>query len=234
MKNFCPNCGKATKKLFKAFCEDCFLKFNEVLSVPKEIVIETCKQCMRIKFKGKMFAQSKELIEELLESLSKIKQLQKPVLSFNISPNDDGTSIAEVSVSGLIDGEELKTKKETLLKPHLFTCDDCMKLSSNYYEAIMQIRFDKTFSETKQIQLMKDINKFLKALQETDQLSGIVKQGKVPGGIDLHVGSKRAGKIVSEKIARQFKSKVFPTYTLVGLNKKGKRYYRSTFLVRIN
>lgn len=233
MKNFCPRCGKSSKNLFKGFCKDCFLELNEIISSPKEIVAETCKRCIRVKFKGKMFSQSKELLEELIESMIKIKQLHKHKLAFVFSSNDDETSNVKISVIGLLDGISFETSKELLLKPHYFTCDDCMKLSSNYHEAIIQLRFEKNFSETKQSQLLKDINKTLDIVKEKDHLSGIVKQGNVPGGMDFYIGSKRAAKIVSEKIARQFHSKVQPSYTLVGLNKKGKRYYRTTFLVRV-
>ena len=232
MKNFCPNCGKSTKQLFRGFCKDCFLQSNKIIVFPNEAFIETCKHCFRVKFKGKMFSQSKELLDELLESLLKTNYLTKPSVSIKLDSKDDGTSLAEITVSGLLDGKPLETKTESKLKPHYFTCDDCMKLSSNYHEAIIQLRFSKEFSEKKREQLLKEINKLLEKLREEDFLSGIVKQIKVTGGIDLFIGSRKAAKAVAEKLSRKFNSKPEPSYTLVGLDKKQRRKYRTTFLLR--
>ena len=65
MDKFCPECGKTQGSFLKGFCFECYLKKHDLISVEPEIVVEECKACEKVKFKGKLLDQTDDLVKEI-------------------------------------------------------------------------------------------------------------------------------------------------------------------------
>lgn len=96
-------------------------------------------------------------------------------------------------------------------------CNVCAQKSAGYYEAIIQLRgryaHDKAFAE--------------RLISQLERLTFIPKTEELKEGLDIYVGSKSA----AATILSALNFKLITSNKLYGV-KKGRRVYRTTFLVR--
>jgi len=204
----CPKCGKSSKEVqfLEAFCVNCY-PFN--LQLPKNIKIEMCKRCGRMRIKGEWVPYDRKKLEGHVASkargeFDKVEYDSKSKeMIFTVKKGDETAEI----------------RKPYGYEEVITICPDCSKISGGYFEAIIQLRGNE-----------KKVAKYSKML--TRMLSNktfITKSEERHGGTDIFVGSsKEVLGVVSEL---RLKTKI--TRKLMGL-REGKRYYRTTFAIRFD
>ena len=118
------------------------------------------------------------------------------------------------------------------IKKAITVCDSCMKLKSDYFEATVQIRFEGKLDYQRIHGEVQKAIQFLIAGQKEDPLSVLVSTKNDKHGVDLIIGSKKAGKDLANFLARDASTPVVATASLVGLL-NGKPKKKFTFCVRL-
>ncbi len=161
----------------------------------------------------------------------KVKELEN--VRFFLEPTDEEKSIW---VKGKVLGEiaEKLVEKPVIIeiKMRSMLCQDCSKLSANYYEAVIQLRLD-SMPKKDWKKILGETNRLVEQQYKADSLARVTNVLQLKNGFDVYVGSKRAGKTVSEQLARKFNGKITRSFSLAGVDKSGNTKKRFTFLVRI-
>ncbi len=206
---FCIQCGKESlKNLY--LCEEHFLKDKKLINIV-EIPISYCKTCDkfyndRTKGEAKLFVNSSIRSEYTINKLDiELKAMGKRL-------------VGKINAVGIIPPSKNEKKEELKFnigfKKNM--CDDCVKLSGNYHEAVMQVRGDD---------VEKNYEKILK-FSKNYLIAGVEK---LKEGYNIrYLYKKDAARIVT--FLRK-KMTVTETYKLVG-EKKGQKLYRNFYLVR--
>ena len=232
MKKFCPKCGKETSKLVGSLCKDCFLKEKKPAELLKEIVFEQCKNCNKVKFKGKWFEANAESLAGLVLQNLKNKMFDSFNHKIDFFEKPEGLKAA-VEVKGIVKGVKISQVFETFLKPKIVLCDACMRLKSDYFEATVQVRYSSKPSEKEVRERISEASVFLEKLKASDSLAQIAKVKELRNGFDLLIGSKRAAKRLAEFLARKSREKVKVSSTLAGVDRSGREWSRFTYCVRL-
>ncbi|MEM3422628.1 MAG: NMD3-related protein [Candidatus Bilamarchaeaceae archaeon] len=201
----CPKCGKSNReiKFIEAFCVDCY-PYN--IRLP-EIEIEECKRCGKVKFRGEWQQFNRKKFEDYVVSKCR----------------GDFSSAIYDSKSNTITFKIRKGNEEVSItrtfEPKIKTsiCQECSRKAAGYFEAIIQLR-GNPYDVKKYQGILTDLLKKETFLSKTDEKKE---------GVDLYVGDSKA-------VIRLFSEmglKALMTKKLMGV-RQGKRYYRTTFLLR--
>ncbi len=228
-EKFCAKCGKVTDSLVGGVCADCYFKKHSLFEV-KDFAVDRCVKCGKVRVKGKWEQYNHELIAN--EVVSKVKvnpDVEQAKIFVELEPLTELDFAAHITVTGFIKGVLLEEKK-----PHEFflqkvSCDSCMKLVSNYREAIIQLR--STSAEDAE-PMMQTAKALLAAEQAKDSLSAVVKTLKGPTGYDLWIGSKKAANRVARKLAKLYKTTPKLSKKLIGEEEDRSQKYRITYLIK--
>jgi len=177
-----------------------------------------------------MLPLDKELLSQLVKRKIKTGDLEKPIVTVSI-PSLEKPS-AKVVVKGFIDSVPLLFEEKVSLKTEPFQCDYCMKLLSQYHEAVIQLR-----SKTKTKKALKPVLTQLLSLIESqkakDSLAVVTEVREKKEGFDLKVGSKKAAYSAVRQLERGLGAETKASSTLRGVTKTGKEKRRFTFLLRV-
>ena len=227
--DFCPICGKTEARFIKGFCEECYQKKHALVEFPSSIEFGQCRQCAKIRVSQKMLPLDSGSLALIAEKSIKVHELENPVKSVSIK-EDSGGFFAEVAVKGTIDSVPMLFEKKIPLKPKPILCDACMRLSSQYFEAIIQIRGNDRQKLRQAFSLIKN---FFNKSREKDSLAAITESSEKGGRIDLKIGSKKAAYHAAKLVEREFGAQIKVSKKLVGVDDNKQEKYRFTFLVRI-
>lgn len=204
MKQICIICGSPVFQ--ENLCEDCFVKRHELFEVPLTIKLKHCSNC------GSFYDSRwvKDSVENIIKS--KIKPRGRIAkIYIDISRNH-----AVVICTGYITPSR-KLKKESKKISLLMEsrkCDNCIKLLSGYYQAVVQIRGPRK-------------DKILKYMMSFAKPEEIIAE-KSKDGYDIKfIDKKRAEQTAA--ILKGFEIK--KSYKLV-TEKKGKKLYRNFYAIR--
>ncbi|MBU0662036.1 MAG: 60S ribosomal export protein NMD3 [Candidatus Diapherotrites archaeon] len=256
MKRFCPKCGKegSAEKFVRGFCAECYASEHEIIIAPVELKVEHCKRCAKVLVGGhwveqgaersardlegtsarlaRLGSQDSDALCEFVEKNIKIRGIAEPETEISLEPQNNGITLANISVDGKVEGSDVHVEKQVLLKPANVLCDACMKLASNYFEATIQIRFDEKPSQEQLNEKLREAEGFLRAERKQDPLAQVIGMDRARNGVDLRIGSKRAAKVTAEALVKQTHGKVKHSFTLMGVDTSGKAKRRFTFCVR--
>lgn len=233
MKRFCPRCGREAERTIKGICLECFLEKNPVLELPEELKFEQCRNCGKSRFKGKWLSPSKDELRGFIASRAKPRGLLKPTIEVILAREGEFPLKATVRVGGKIEGENISLEREVCILPVQAQCDGCMRVSSYYHEAVLQVRFGERPSRQLRAETEDKVRTFLEGLHSADSLAAVVDVKEDRKGFDVLVGGKRAARRTAEFLARKSGSKIKTSYTLTGVSKDGKEKKRFTFCVRL-
>ena len=224
MEIHCPTCNRSSNdiRFIGEFCEFCVAgKLKKV--VPDKVTIERCGRCGNFRIQGQSRHFSNATLGEAITAESHMPGCVAKVASYHVNS-------AMVDFTCETENGEVKFEKLVMVDTTLKTCQRCYRMSSGYYEALVQFRggedprlFRKDDKER--------VAKFTEKLTELVIKKGafISKTEKVPNGIDLYVSDKD---LVNEFFAlRKLKPK--KSFTLHGI-KAGKRIYRNTYMFRVS
>ena len=232
MKNFCPRCGTEKGPFVRGFCVNCFAGKVEIISVPKELEINACKSCGKIKVSNAWREQTQKSFASLLSPKIKIKELFEPKTEIDLTGTEEGKQVAKIRVSGTVDGEALSFEREILIKQNIGTCPDCSRLFGSYFEATIQLRFVKKSKDLMQ-EKIKKVESLLLQFSRKEPLAKVVKTAFVTNGVDLIIGSKSAAKKVIRAMEKTSLQKAVFSTKLQGVDKNtGKTRHRYTYCLR--
>jgi len=203
----CPKCGKNSdeSEFFEAFCISCY---HFSFRLPKGYVVERCNRCGRMRLLGEWQQYNHRKIEAHIESKCRgdykscVYSLESRVFSFEFVKGEN----------------KITLKQDWEPETRNAICEDCSRLSSGYFEAIIQIRGAHVNVQSK-------AKKLLAALQKK---TFIPRMEDMHGGLDIYAGSSKA---VSAVLAE---SGLKPAVSrkLFG-RKEGKLIYRTTYAIRV-
>lgn len=210
------------------FCLDCHLKskkeslpdFVEIVICPMTGFIRTSGK-QEVKQKAQRYSVSKKKVGEkwVKPDNSMIKQIVKR--PFKRAGFDCKYKIGDDFVTIYFegaDGDKIEYKHPFEIRYKKLLSPMAGRAAGGYFEAIVQLRGDKTKIEKYKKKILKALNRY----------TFVAKELSLPEGIDIYVGQK--GKI--QQIFRDLKLKTVRSKKLSGQRRDGKRLYRDTFLVR--
>ncbi len=205
----CPKCGKPSdqNEFIDAFCVDCY---EVKVKSPPRFQFEVCKQCSRIFLQGKWQNFSEELLGRYIvgkckgEFVSATYSHQNRTMTFSIKKGSKTVTI----------------NKPVHVQLSNATCTDCGRLSSGYFEAIIQLRGEN------KLRIKKYEKIFTGEISKTTFISKVEEKKE---GIDLYVGNTRAVMASLREMGLTYKI----SRTLFG-RKDGKDVYRTTFAIRFD
>jgi len=228
-KRFCPKCGRETEDIVRGMCRDCFLERNDLFSV-KESRLPVCVKCGKLEHKNAWKAYSDADVEEEIASKVKVSpDLKEPKVDVEVERMGPFEYEARINVKGFIDDVLMEQEKYETVKAEKVSCGPCMKLVSNYREAVLQLRASSREEAYDMYELARGMIEREKA---SDSLSGIVKTINLKNGYDLWIGSKKAAAKVARYLGKLYRAQVKKSATLIGEAEAGKPEYRHTFLVK--
>jgi NMD protein affecting ribosome stability and mRNA decay len=219
-KAICVVCGKPAE--IESYCESHWLEKRELFSI-KPLKLQVCDKC------GQWYDNKWHPTGSLVDVLKAAVKIKiKPVEGAEISGIESaikipaterpGRATAIVSAKGAVSPSksEISRKKEVELSIRWAQCDDCVKLSGSYNEAILQLRGDR-------------VEKALK-------MSRVILRGKHFGAEQLKEGFNLyvVHKADASKAARELKESGFEvkrSFKHVS-QKKGKILYRDYYSIR--
>ena len=227
---FCPECGDTAGPFIGSLCRTCFLSKNKAVEFPKGLIVEVCKRCGLTLAQGRWISLQSQAFRDFIAGKAKAGKIDKAVVSVEFGePSEQGME-ASFAVKGFLESQPLFLEASVPLVFRNAMCDSCMKLSSNYHEAILQLRFSG--KNEKEEQELVALVQFLVA-SDNSPLAGIAAIKKARGGVDFLIGSKKTAKKVAEALSRKFNSSYSHAAKLVGIDKTGKEKKRMTYCVRV-
>lgn len=230
MMEFCPKCGTEKGPFVKGFCTKCFLEDNKLIDIEKRLSIAKCKRCGKILVSGRWVKDDANNLTRFVLSKIKWHSMAKKSLDLEIEREETGAKLY-LKVSGEIEGNPVSATYESLVEYRFQYCDACLKLSSSYHEAIIQIRLQDESKERRVLFLVKEI---LASKLKEDALAEIVKTIRRKNGYDLLIGSKKAAKLVVAELKKKYRAKIKVSPSLIGITKDGRSKIRYVYSVRIS
>jgi len=229
MSEFCPKCGTEKGPFLDGFCVNCYLSEHRLIALPGRLELQSCKKCGKIFVNRKWVSDTADNIAAFILSKAKWANIAKRTIDMEIKREDSGLT-AVINVSGTLKGVKLSAQYKVFIVYKNRLCDSCLKLSSSYYEAILQLRFP---SDKKKSTVLPLIEHFMDALQSKDPLARIVRTAEMKTGIDLFIGSNKAAKLAVKELKKRFNASIKRTSTLTGITRAGKKKVKYTYLVRV-
>lgn len=204
----CPRCGITNdkKKFIESFCIDCYpVKIN----CPSKLSIEKCSRCEKIKISGEWTSYSKKEISDFV--------IKKCKGEFNSGEFDIETGMAVFSIEK--ENAKVELVKPIILEIQQTLCLRCVRMSGGYFQGIIQLRGN-----------LKKVDKWAEMFySKLKKRTFIAKEEEKHGGLDIYVGDSKAVVALLADIG----IKATITTKLAGVE-EGKRYYRTTFLIRLS
>jgi nonsense-mediated mRNA decay protein 3 len=202
----CHKCGKKTKTM--GLCAECFMRDHPVAI--EDITLPMCgcgRYYYHIGWHQPIERGLGKMIREHIEASPEIK-----IKDVRLEPTYEERRIRlKITITGSCKGEDLcvELAKDIRIEPEI--CSVCKKISSNYYEAVLQFRVPVNAKKV---------------------LDGeyVTRTEKVAGGFDAYITSAQYAK----KLGKDFSRKGFivgQTAKLVG-KKAGKDLYRIFIVIK--
>lgn len=228
-ERFCVKCGVTTDALIKGMCVKCYLRRSELFEI-KDFDIEICVKCGKMKVKGRWGAYNFDAIgAEISGKVKFLHDVEQPKINVTVEPitNIDFNSV--INVAGFIDGVLVEQTMDYPFSLQKVSCDACMKVVSNYREAIIQLRA----SSLSEAEAMLEVTKsFLSEEQAKDSLAAIIKMIKMPKGFDLWIGSNKGTSKVVRKLEKLYKIHALQSKKLIGEDQSRRLKYRFTYCLK--
>ncbi len=212
MDLICPRCGakSSEKKFIENFCIDCFKGYID-LDTPAAVEVPVCRKCNRVKL-----ARWQEKDPEALGSYI-LKQCKVEYDTAKAKVSGDGS---ECDISFVLKAEDslIEVSEHVGIKYVQTMCDRCSRKSSEYFEAIIQLR-----GSAEDVESVRN-----KMIPELERESFIPKLVELKRGVDIYVGSKQAASSLISRLS--LKPKI--SNKLHGVE-DGQRIYRTTFSIRL-
>ncbi len=221
LSKFCPRCGEETDRLHgdeKKLCPDCFTNVNDLVDTPREITIETCSVCGRMKEKGE-WIEAYTIEDQLAEAFSDIAENYHLELQYW---EEDEEFFVRLHIS---EGE-LKDFADVKVEWTEDQCPDCSRFQGGFYKAKIQLRGQNIQDIADEIT---DKAAELTNRNRSDFLSNMEQRD---GGIDFYLSTEKMNKKILSMLRENYNPDIERSYELVG-ERDGQRVYRNVVSVRL-
>lgn len=213
----CYQCGKREAAM-NGLCEACFLEKQPPLFI-KNVKILTCKECGAFFFESWKDVPLSEIVKEYVN-----------VKDCDITVKNHGqTAIVSVVARQLFHEKQTRplvqqTQFSVYLKESL--CNQCAKMVSGYYQAVLQVRRQNHVLTDKERDLVSEV--VTNSLREKDFISRIKERKE---GTDFYFSTAKAAKRAANVLKRRLGGSIKESYQIVGLDRqKGTDIKRGTIL----
>lgn len=175
----CHSCGKKTKEL--GLCLDCFLKEHPIKI--EDINVKVCR-CGRFWRKALWERDIGEFLGKMIEE-SIVMHPDVRIAEVAVDPTHEEKKIkTRVTLKGVYKGEAFTKELFKDIKKEICSCPVCSRVSSSYYEAVVQFRVPV------------DAKKVLDG-------EYVTRTEKVPGGFDAYVTSAAYARKLGSEFSRK-------------------------------
>jgi nonsense-mediated mRNA decay protein 3 len=236
---FCPRCGSEDEELYEGICTSCFVMEAKIISIPQDLEVTICAHCSSL-FKGLKWEDS-ELSEEELVTLVIMENYETPSyvqdLELSIEILTIRGSIYEciIHAEGNVMGTRIIEEHHTNVKIKKGACPDCSKYASGYFESVIQIRADKRFPSSEEIQTIDQIIRAkISSLSVKNRMAYVSDVSMIKEGVDYYIGSYKAARKIATAVKDVMGGVVQESPRLVGRDKsRGKDLYRIWISIRL-
>ena len=160
--------------------------------------------------------------------------IRSPSVSMVIHDRTLNRSFADVTVSGVLYGEEVSANAMIEIAWQKEQCNRCNRISGSYYEGLVQVRAQnrKLLPHESLVaqQIATEVENGMQA--GGDRLSYISEMEETREGLDITIGSQQIGLAISQAIVQRLGGRYSTHPKLVG-EKAGKKLFRITYSVRL-
>jgi len=236
---FCPRCGSEDQELYEGICTSCFVKEAKIITIPQDLEVTICAHCSSL-LKGIKWEDS-ELSEEELVTLTVMENYETPSYVQDLEVSVDILTIRGsiyeciIHAEGNVMGTTITEEHRTNVKIKKDSCPDCSKYASGYFESVIQIRADKRFPTTKELQTIDNIIRTkIGSLSVKNRMAYVSDVSVIKEGVDYYVGSYKAAKKLTTAVKDVMGGVVQESPRLVGRDKsRGKDLYRIWISIRL-
>ncbi|BAB59619.1 hypothetical protein [Thermoplasma volcanium GSS1] len=229
----CVVCGR-NEAVEHGMCSSCIYDNTNVENIgPVSLVF--CPKCGSIRIGKKWYRDSygNKLLPMLLD------EVKCSDVNARISGDEKGIFFDEknkqIILPVTIKRSNMKDKIQNVAIPYSVTyisCPTCNKITGSYFEATIQLRTVSTKYDNILESVLESIEAIVEKRKKEDAESFISKVEKKPEGIDIYLGKRTDGDVVSSFVLDHFFSSIIVTKTLAGV-KDGKKFFRFTYSLRI-
>jgi nonsense-mediated mRNA decay protein 3 len=176
-----------------------------------------------------------ELVREAARRGIRISpEVREVSVELSIHERSSNRSFADCRVRGLLFGVPVEESCRVEVLWAKEQCDRCSRIAGSYYEGIVQVRADGRRPRPAEIRVAEKIARDIEEdfCYSGERLSFISDMEETRDGLDITVGSQRAGKEIATAIVERMGGHYSTHPKLVG-EKAGKRVYRITYSVRL-
>jgi nonsense-mediated mRNA decay protein 3 len=236
---FCPRCGSEDQELYEGICTSCFVKEAKIITIPQDLEVTICAHCSSL-LKGIKWEDS-ELSEEELVTLAVMENYETPSyvqdLKVSVEILTIRGSIYEciIHAKGNVMGTRIIEEHTTNVKIKKGACPDCSKYASGYFESVIQIRADKRFPSTQELQTVDQIIRAkIGSLSVKNRMAYVSDVSVIKEGVDYYIGSYKAARKLTTAVKDVMGGVVQESPRLVGRDKsRGKDLYRIWISIRL-
>ena len=217
MTIYCPTCNRSSEEcaFVGEFCEFCAAeKIKRNIDLSGIAKVYQCRFCNRIKVANEFVS-----MKEDEDALGMAIRLSLRIKDCKVMVNDFRRGIAKCTLVCNYNNESFRFDTDIKVKLLHETCQRCYRISSGYFQGLIQLRGDRV-----------RIERMLKRIERYMESSGayITKTEDAPNGVDVYVSDKKA----ANEFFIEKKIKATRSYTLYGI-KRGKQVYRNTYAVHL-
>ncbi len=232
---FCVECGKEDPIFRDGTCINCYLKTHKFSEGPSIIDLTVCVNCDSYKFKNTWTA---DLFDDILRrTIRNTFDISKELKNVEITTEckkKQETVDCKLIISGFLDDMEVSEEHNVTIRIKRAVCDVCSRQSGGYYEAIVQIRPDRTKLSREEID---DLGSTVRNLVEQIRSNGnrtlfITDEDEKHGGLDFFLSDKNSAQVIAKKIQDQYGGEIKQSSKNAGM-KDSKQIYRMTYLIRL-
>jgi nonsense-mediated mRNA decay protein 3 len=236
---FCPRCGSEDEELYEGICRSCFVKEASIVSIPQDLDVTICTHCNSL-LKGIRWEES-ELSEEehvtmvVMENYKTYPYVQDLELSVEILTVRGSNYECIIRAEGTILGTKVVEEHIINVKIKKSACSDCSKYASGYFESVIQIRADKRFPTSEELQTIDHIIRAkISTLSVKNRMAYVSDISIIKEGVDYYIGSYKAAKKIASAVKDVMGGLIKESPRLVGRDKsRGKDLYRIWISIRL-
>jgi len=218
--DFCIVCGSEGPLSSDRMCESCLRSRVTLSLMPEKIQQFRCAKCGAHEVKGRWSQiNSNDLCDlRIRENLVIDERSDNSQVEFSIQEIDDRTKRLHIEVNAEVDGYIFSDSHSPLLQTSNAVCPPCTRKAGDYFEAIVQLRSaGRKLSPKELSDLRKTLDQVISSM-EPNPMFFVTKEGSVPGGWDLQMGSKALARAWGRKLVKLFGGTIKESSTVVGVS----------------
>ena len=244
---FCPVCGRMTDALYGGLCLDCYAATHPLVpDAPKRLRGSICRNCGAYTV-GKVWrnptsSDPEAVLEEAARALAKRAFSSKRVRVESVEVvgfrQKKGAFhlylVVNVKGSPYPGIPEYSESYEVLADLALTMCPACRDVAVRKEKAIVQVRVkgrDLLASERDTIR--RTVQEVVSDLYAKDRAAVPVEIEETERGFDVKFASKRAARVLVDRLRRKFPSELLGTHKDMGIDASGRRKTKVTYRLLI-